>query len=75
MQIYLFYNYLTDQEGKVRAGVTLHNFLLLEMKSKNPPRRIKNKNEIGQKQASVTKTPLHHLKKGHYYKKGWYDLI
>lgn len=34
MQIYLFYNYFTDQEGKVRAGVTLHHFLLLKMKNK-----------------------------------------
>lgn len=40
MRIYLFYN-STDQEGKVRAGVTLHHFLLLKMKNNPPRQRIK----------------------------------
>lgn len=39
MRIYLIYNFSTDQEGKVRAGVTLHYLLLLEMKNKNHPVR------------------------------------
>lgn len=76
MGIYLFYN-SADQEGKARAGVTLHHFLLLKMKNNPARQRIKT----GMKQDKSNPAwqniyPTHCIiKKATITKMGDYDLI